>query len=77
MWSSSHDPRPLPTEDRPAPAARYSGLVEGIRELLDAARHSSARAVNALMTATYWEMVGRIVEYEQRGAKRAATAKNS
>lgn len=55
----------------PPLAARYTGLVEGIRELLDAARRSSARAVNALMTATYWEIGRRIVEFEQGGAKRA------
>ena len=40
-------------------------------ELLDAARRASARAVNALMTATYWEMGRLIVESEQAGAKRA------
>jgi len=53
--------------------ATYTGLVGGIRELLDAARRSSARAVNVLMTATYWEMIGhRIVEFEQGGKKRAS-----
>ena len=35
------------------------------------ARRSSARAVNALMTATYWEIGRRIVEFEQGGARRA------
>jgi hypothetical protein len=52
-------------------AATYTGLVGGIRELLDSARRSSARAVNALMTATYWEIGRRIVEFEQGGKKRA------
>ena len=52
-------------------AATYTGLIGGIRELLDAARRSSARAVNALMTATYWEIGHRIVEFEQGGKKRA------
>ena len=32
---------------------------------------ASARAVNSLMTATYWELGRRIVVSEQRGAKRA------
>ena len=50
----------------------YGDLVGGIVELLEDARHASARAVNALMTATYWEIGRRIVEYEQEGAKRAA-----
>ncbi len=59
-------------ESAPSPPTHYAGLVEGIRDLLDAARRSSARAVNALMTATYWEIGRRIVEFEQKSAKRAA-----
>ncbi len=38
---------------------------------MDSARRASARAVNAIMTATYWEVGRRIVEFEQRGKKRA------
>ena len=49
----------------------YTGLVGGISELLDAARRASVRTVNAFMTATYWEVGRRIVEFEQRGEKRA------
>jgi hypothetical protein len=49
----------------------YSGLVSGVSELLEAARRASARTVNALMTATYWEIGRRIVEFEQRGEVRA------
>jgi hypothetical protein len=49
----------------------YDGLVGDIAELLAAARRTSARAVNALMTATYWEIGRRIVEFEQGGAERA------
>jgi predicted nuclease of restriction endonuclease-like (RecB) superfamily len=49
----------------------YSGLVGGISELLDAARRASVRTVNAFMTATYWEVGRRIVEFEQGGEKRA------
>ena len=52
------------------PAASYIGLVEWIGDLLESARRASARAVNAL-TATYWEIGRRIVEFEQRGQKRA------
>lgn len=40
-------------------------------ELLDAARQAAARSVNALMTATYWEIGRRIVEAEQKGKRRA------
>ncbi len=53
------------------PSAEYGGLIGGIAELLEAARHSAARSVNALMTATYWEIGRRIVEFEQGGEKRA------
>ena len=49
----------------------YSGLVVGIAELLESARRVSARAVNAVMTATYWEIGRRIVEFEQGGRSRA------
>ena len=53
------------------PSVEYGGLIGGIAELLEAARHSAARSVNALMTATYWEIGRRIVEFEQGGEKRA------
>ena len=43
----------------------------GIAELLEAARRTAARTVNTLMTATYWEIGRRIVEFEQGGEKRA------
>jgi len=52
-------------------AADYDEVLTGVVELLDAARRASARAVNSLMTATYWETGRRIVESEQRGEKRA------
>lgn len=43
----------------------------GIVELLNAARQAAARNVNALMTASYWEIGRRIVEAEQKGKRRA------
>ena len=54
---------------RPAPA--YDALLGEIAGLLEEARRTSARAVNALMTATYWEIGRRIVEFEQAGKVRA------
>lgn len=51
--------------------AAYGDLVGGIAGVLEAARRASARAVNAVMTATYWEVGRRIVEYEQQGKARA------
>ena len=44
--------------------AGYAGIHGGIVELLDAARQAAARSVNALMTASYWEIGRRIVEAE-------------
>ncbi|AHF94362.1 hypothetical protein OPIT5_13240 [Opitutaceae bacterium TAV5] len=55
----------------PAITKAYPVLLEDIGQLLEAARRSSARAVNALMTATYREIGRRIVEFEQGGKKRA------
>lgn len=52
-------------------AADYDQVLSGVVELLDAARRASARVVNSLMTATYWEIGRRIVEHEQGGQKRA------
>jgi predicted nuclease of restriction endonuclease-like (RecB) superfamily len=51
--------------------ADYNHVLSGVVELLDAARRASARVVNSLMTATYWEVGRRIVEHEQAGEKRA------
>ena len=53
------------------PSAEYGGLIGGIAELLETARRASARTVNALMTATYWEIGRRIVEFEQAGKSKA------
>ena len=43
----------------------------GIVAVLQAARGAVARNVNALMTASYWEIGHRIVEAEQKGQRRA------
>lgn len=51
----------------------YLGLVQDLSGLLETARRSSARAVNAVMTATYWEIGRRIEQFERRGEKRAET----
>ena len=51
--------------------AGYAGIHSGIVELLDIARRTVASSVNALMTASYWEIGRRIVEAEQRGKQRA------
>ena len=53
-------------------AADYSTLHADIVAMLEAARRAAARSVNALMTATYWEIGRRLVELEQGGSERAA-----
>lgn len=49
----------------------YDGLVSGLSGLLDQARTATARVVNGLMAATYYELGRRIVEFEQGGKHRA------
>ena len=51
--------------------AGYQAIHVGIVDLLQAARTQAARSVNALMTASYWEIGRRIVEAEQKGKRRA------
>ena len=54
-----------------APVPGYAAVSDGIVQLLNAARLAVARNVNALMTASYWEIGRRIVEAEQKGKRRA------
>lgn len=51
--------------------AEYDGLLSGISTLLDQARRAAARTVNSILTATYYEVGRRVVEYEQGGSPRA------
>jgi predicted nuclease of restriction endonuclease-like (RecB) superfamily len=51
--------------------AGYGSLLSGISGLLNQARRISARTVNSILTATYWEIGRRIVEYDQGGKARA------
>lgn len=60
----------IPTRASESPD--YPGIHGDIVALLEAARHAAARSVNALMTASYWEIGRRIVEFEQGGQDRAA-----
>ena len=54
-----------------SPERVYLGLVQDLSGLLETARRASVRAVNTVMTATYWEIGRRIVQFEQAGEKRA------
>ena len=68
--STTLDITPMPPA-KPTSASNYEGLVAELSRLLEDARRISARAVNTVMTATYWEFGRRIVEFEQGGEKRA------
>ena len=50
----------------------YRHLQTDIAGLLRQARGLAVRSVNAVMTASYWEVGRRIVEAEQKGKRRAA-----
>ena len=49
----------------------YGDVHSAVVELLETARRAAARSVNALMTASYWEIGRHIVEFEQGGKDRA------
>jgi predicted nuclease of restriction endonuclease-like (RecB) superfamily len=52
--------------------AEYETLLVDVSGLLEHARRSAGRAVNAIMTTTYWQVGRRIVEQEQQGSSRAS-----
>jgi len=49
----------------------YDAILADIAGILESGRRAAARSVSAVMTATYWDIGRRIVEYEQRGKERA------
>ena len=49
----------------------YEAVFGDVSKIIDAARESAARSVNAAMTAAYWLIGRRIVEFEQSGEERA------
>ena len=51
--------------------APYEAVFGDVSKIIDAARESAARSVNAAMTAAYWLIGHRIVEFEQSGEERA------
>jgi len=49
----------------------YNELVETIKQIVVSARNSIAETVNKTMISTYWNIGKYIVEFEQKGQKRA------
>jgi predicted nuclease of restriction endonuclease-like (RecB) superfamily len=57
--------------DQSLSSEEYSALLVDVTQWLEQARKQTGRAVNALMTTTYWRIWERIFEQEQRGGERA------
>ncbi len=49
----------------------YNVLVKDIGSILEQGRKQAYIAVNQILVKTYWEIGRQIIEYEQKGAKRA------
>jgi len=49
----------------------YGELLSDISGVLEQARRQAVRSVNSILTATYWDIGRRIVDYEQGGKARA------
>ncbi len=69
MAKSSKKAQPV---KRDKDSENYRAVLDEITELLQSTRRTSARTVNTIMTAVYWEIGRRVVEYEQSGRSRAA-----
>ena len=64
-------PKRLSRQKPSSPIEGYDSIISELVNLVESARRVSARSVNAIMTATYWEIGRRVVEFEQKGKKRA------
>ena len=51
--------------------AQYQSIFDDVSSIIDEARQTAARSVNAIMTAAYWMIGQHIVEFEQGGKERA------
>jgi DUF1016 N-terminal domain len=68
-------PRPGVKSKSPPPGEPLLPLVQEIRDLVQSARRAAAQNVNSLQVVTNFEIGRRIVEYEQKGSKRAEYGK--
>lgn len=59
------------TKIQPQKQNNYAALIDDINFVLESSRKISARSVNVLLTATYWAIGRKIIEYEQNGSDRA------
>ena len=58
---------------RPA-ATDYTDLLTRVSAVLDQGRRSAARTVNAVLSATYWQIGRHIIEHEQGGRRKGTYA---
>jgi predicted nuclease of restriction endonuclease-like (RecB) superfamily len=63
--------KPKSSDHTPVRVGRYDAILAEVVDLLETARRTSARAVNAIIATTYWQIGRRIVESEQAGSLRA------
>lgn len=68
---TDHLKKKLTSREKSIQKTGYNQLLGGLTQLLEESRHVAARSVNVILTATYWEVGRRIVEYEQGGKSRA------
>ena len=50
---------------------KYSDVLGDISSVIQKAKQAAARSVNSMMTASYWVIGRRLVEFEQKGKTRA------
>jgi hypothetical protein len=62
---------PVRAQATPDGSRGYGLLLSEISGLLDQARRTTARAINSILTATYWGIGQRIVKHEQKGGVRS------
>lgn len=60
------------TKPSTALPAGYGAVLTDITKVLEASRRAAVWAVNSVMTAAYWQIGRRIIEFEQSGKTRAA-----
>src|SRR3954471_17019420 len=77
MAATRFDRSEAPMPRKPARSAAetdYPELLARVAGVLEQGRRSAARAVNAVLAATYWQIGRHIVEHEQAGKRKAAYA---
>ena len=63
--------QPSPGRSALSQDASYQAVYGDVSKIVDAARESAARSVNAAMTTAYWLIGHRIIEFKQSGEERA------